>query len=241
MAPLLIHFSFAHTMTLLSTVHVSVWLQWGCIGSKHARIRPIPDIGMAGQMWLLLIYTPIWKWPVTLYCGGQVSSQGLEKSGWLRECLPVCQLAYGALHVFGQAWNSWRTGGGVKGRQPPLMQLAHHTSSPREQGSPKSVRYPKTGLVPTSHQPHQSIYWRRAKKTCPLALQVTRTTGHLVTTPLHDFLLAAEVRVSPVACPGVKVQSAFHLQGHLCSFDPRCSGLFSDWWGESDYVLMHPL
>lgn len=67
MAPLLIHFSFTHTMTLLSMVHVNVWLQWGCIGSKHTWIRPNPDIGwMDGRMSPLQIFTPLWKRLVTL-------------------------------------------------------------------------------------------------------------------------------------------------------------------------------
>lgn len=172
------------------------------------------------------------------YCGGQVSSRGLEESGCFRDCLPVCQLAYGAPHVFSRAWNSWRTGGRCEGTTTTLncSYTAHHTSSTRGQDSPKSVRYPQKQVWFPRH-----ISYTASQKTCPLTLQVTWTTGHLVTTPLHDFLLAAEVRVSPLACPGVKVQSAFHLQGHLCSFDPQCSGLFSDWWGESDYVLTHPL
>lgn len=79
MAPLLIHFSFAHTMTLLSMGHVSVWLQWGCIGPKHAWIRPIPDIGMDGRMWLLLIYTPIWKWLVTLTVEAKCPHRGWRR------------------------------------------------------------------------------------------------------------------------------------------------------------------
>lgn len=62
-APFLIHFFFAHTMTLLSMPRVSVWLRWG---SKHAWIRPDPDLGIDGQMSPLEIFTPIWKWLVTL-------------------------------------------------------------------------------------------------------------------------------------------------------------------------------
>lgn len=203
------------------------------IGSKHAWIRPIPDIGMDGWMWLLQIYTPIWKWLLTLSVEVKCPHAGEE---WLlRDGLPVCQPADGALHAFSQAWNSWRMGR-FEGTTTTLNAAIQLLTLPHQS------QWDIAKLVWFPHHISYTVNLLTAsQKTRPLTLQVTWATGHLVTTPLPDFLLAAEVRVSPLACPGVRVQSAFHLQGHLCSFDPRCSGLFSDWWGDSDYVLMHPL
>lgn len=37
-------------------------------------------------------------------------SSVLTRAGEDRDCLPVCQPAFRALHEFSQAWNSWRTG-----------------------------------------------------------------------------------------------------------------------------------
>lgn len=75
-------------------------------------------MGECDFFWSIRPYESDW-WPL-LWRSSVLTGAGEE---WLlRDCLPVCQLAYGALHVFSGAWNSWRTGGGVKGQQPPLMQ-----------------------------------------------------------------------------------------------------------------------
>lgn len=97
LAPFLIHFSVAHTMTSLSMVHVSVWLHWGCMGSKHAWIRPNPDIGMDGRMSPLQIFTPEWKWLVTLVEEVKCPHLGGRGIGRLEDCPTVCQPAYRAL------------------------------------------------------------------------------------------------------------------------------------------------
>lgn len=126
LAPSLIHFCFAQTMTFLSVVHTSIWPQWGCTGSKHTWISPNPENGIDGQISPLQIFTPQWKRLVTLPVEVKYphsGRRGVATSG-LSAILPARLQATASIHS-----GMKRAGGRFKGQQHLLSSLPQCTQT----------------------------------------------------------------------------------------------------------------